>query len=74
VAPDRHGHGIGRRLLEHATELKGPLTLEVYVANPAALRFYERCGFVAIERRAVDDEGRPWPIVVMTGPPFRRAG
>ena len=45
------------------------LTLEVYLANPGARRFYDRCGFVPIAHREVDDDGRPWPVVVMSGPP-----
>ena len=69
VAPEHHGRGIGRRLLQHATTLKGALTLEVYLANPGARRFYDRCGFVPIAHREVDDDGRPWPVVVMSGPP-----
>ena len=68
VDPAHHRCGIGRRLLDHATALKGPLALEVYVANPAARRFYDRCGFIAVDRREVDDDGRPWPVVVMVGP------
>ena len=55
--------------LQRATTLKGALTLEVYLANPGARRFYDRCGFVPIAHREVDDDGRPWPVVVMSGPP-----
>jgi GNAT superfamily N-acetyltransferase len=68
VHPSMYGRGIGRRLLEHAAARKGRLTLEVYLANPAARTFYDRCGFVAVERRELDEDGRPWPIVIMTGP------
>jgi putative acetyltransferase len=68
VHPSMHGRGIGRRLLKHAAARKGRLTLEVYLANSAARAFYDRCGSVAVERRELDDDGRPWPIVIMTGP------
>ncbi len=68
VHPSHHRRGIGRRLLEHAAALHGPLTLEVYRTNCAALAFYGRCGFVAVECRQLDDDGRPWPVVVMSGP------
>jgi putative acetyltransferase len=47
VAPGMQGRGIGRALLEHAKSLKGRLSLKVYRENERALRFYEKCGFVA---------------------------
>jgi ribosomal protein S18 acetylase RimI-like enzyme len=68
VHPAHHARGFGRRLLEHAAALKGRLTLEVYIANPAARRFYDRCGFIAVERRETDDDGNAWPVEVMVGP------
>jgi GNAT superfamily N-acetyltransferase len=52
VEPKLWGCGIGRALLDEATHnarCKGlPLTV---IANPAALGFYEKCGFV-VERDA----------------------
>jgi GNAT superfamily N-acetyltransferase len=52
VEPKLWGCGIGRALLDRATHdarCKGlPLTV---IANPAALGFYEKCGFV-VERDA----------------------
>jgi putative acetyltransferase len=68
VLPERHRSGIGRRLLAHATALKGRLTLEVYAANVAAHAFYARCGFVAVGRKEVDDQGRPFPLLIMALP------
>jgi putative acetyltransferase len=66
VAPDRHGRGIGRSLLEHALLLKGPpLTLEVYEANAAAVAFYARGGFAVVGRKKTDDQGRPLPLLTM---------
>lgn len=47
VAPEMQRKGIGRALLEHALVLKGNLSLKVYRENENALRFYEKCGFVA---------------------------
>jgi putative acetyltransferase len=47
VSPEMQGRGIGRALLEHAKTLKGRLSLTVYRENERALRFYEKCGFVA---------------------------
>ncbi len=50
VAPQRHGRGIGAKLLRHAIAAAPELRLEVYVArifthNPASLRLFERQGF-----------------------------
>jgi putative acetyltransferase len=47
VAPEMQGRGIGRVLLEHAKTLKERLSLTVYRENERALRFYEKCGFIA---------------------------
>jgi len=47
VAPEMQGRGIGKALLEYAKTLKGRLSLKVYRENENALRFYEKCGFVA---------------------------
>jgi putative acetyltransferase len=48
VAPEMQGKGIGRALLEHAMLLKENLSLKVYRENENALRFYGKCGFVAV--------------------------
>ncbi len=61
VAPDRQGLGIGRRLIAHALERKGELSLEVYTANRQAVRFYSLLGFQEVSRRDVDDFGFPFP-------------
>lgn len=46
VEPDLWGHGIGRRLVDSATNeaRKRGLALKV-IANPRAKPFYETCGF-----------------------------
>ena len=51
VAPDRLGAGIGRRLVDLAKE-RSPdgLTLWTFQVNERARGFYERHGFVAVER------------------------
>jgi GNAT superfamily N-acetyltransferase len=49
VAPDRIGHGVGRRLLDLAkTRRPGGLELYCFQVNAFARRFYEREGFVAV--------------------------
>jgi ribosomal protein S18 acetylase RimI-like enzyme len=60
VAPDQHGRGIGRKLITHAVDRKGELSLEVYTENEQAMRFYTALGFYEVSRRATDDEGFPF--------------
>lgn len=62
LAPELHGQGVGRALLEHVLELarrsKLPVVrLNVNKANIRALRSYERAGFV-IEQSVVNDIGQ----------------
>jgi len=60
IAPGWQGRGIGRRLIHHALALKGRLSLEVYLRNEQAVRFYASLGFREVSRRACDDEGLPF--------------
>lgn len=68
VAPENQGDGIGKQLLDHAFSLKGGLFLEVYAANTRALAFYRRHGFCGIRRRHTDDNGLPFPLIMMQKP------
>ena len=63
LAPEFHGRGGGRRLIRHAQELRGELTVDVNEQNAAARRFYEACGFVVEGRSELDDAGRPFPLL-----------
>ena len=65
LAPEFHRQGGGRRLVQHARELCGELTVDVNEQNPAACRFYEACGFVVEGRSEVDSTGRPFPLLHM---------
>jgi putative acetyltransferase len=60
VAPQWQRLGIGRRLIAHALNLRGELSLEVYTRNTGAMRFYASLGFEELSRRASDDEGLPF--------------
>ena len=55
VSPDHQGRGIGPRLLGKALETGEPRQLWTFQQNERALRFYEACGFVALE--FTDGEG-----------------
>jgi len=68
LAPEVHRRGGGRRLIAHAAELRGELTVTVNEQNNGAVRFYEASGFVVEGRSDVDDAGRPFPILFMRRP------
>ena len=68
LAPEVHGLGGGSRLVRYAQQLRGELTVDVNEQNPAALRFYEACGFVVEGRSELDDAGRPFPLLHMRLP------
>ena len=68
LAPEVHRRGEGRRLIQHAADLRGELTVEVNEQNVGAVRFYEACGFRVEGRSDLDDERRPFPILRMRRP------
>jgi len=55
--PDCHGRGMGKALVDHATGLKGPLTVEVFEKNAIGRRFYARYGFTGSETYVHDATG-----------------
>ena len=63
VAPDLHGGGIGRRMIEHARRGHPKLKVDVNEQNEGALGFYETMGFSRAGRSELDDSGRPYPIL-----------
>ena len=65
LAPECHGRGGGRRLVEHARALQGELTVDVNEQNTAAVGFYKACGFVVEGRSELDGTGRPYPLLHM---------
>lgn len=50
------GHGIGKRLLDHAKTGREALELWTFVANEGARRFYAREGFQEIRQTDGDNE------------------
>jgi putative acetyltransferase len=65
LAPEFQRCGGGRRLIQHARQVRGELTVDVNEQNPAACRFYEACGFVTFGRSDLDSTGRPFPLLHM---------
>ncbi|WP_346073506.1 GNAT family N-acetyltransferase [Saccharopolyspora thermophila] len=57
VTPEEQGRGIGRTLVQHAVNLHGTVTLEVYEGNTRARRFYDRMGFTEQGRRIDEETG-----------------
>lgn len=65
IDPASRGQGVGRRLLDHARELAGPLSVDVNEQNVQAVGFYRHMGFVQTGRSPQDDAGRPYPLLHM---------
>ncbi len=53
---DPKRHGTGKALLDHAKSDRDYLQLWTFAANVDGRRFYEREGFVEVERTAGDNE------------------
>lgn len=73
LAPEFHRRGAGRRLVDHAKQLSGALSVDVNEQNADAVRFYAACGFVVEGRSELDDNGRPYPLLHMKYSPNQRA-
>lgn len=63
LAPEFHGRGIGRQLVQHARSLHAELAVDVNEQNRAARQFYEACGFLVVGRSDCDEQGRPYPLL-----------
>jgi putative acetyltransferase len=62
IAPEVHGLGIGRLLVDRVDR---PTIVEVNEQNTHAVAFYRRLGFVDVGRSELDGEGRPYPLLHM---------
>ena len=63
VDPACRGTGIGAALVRHGLALHPRMTTDVNEQNDQAVGFYERMGFKRIGRSALDDQGRPYPLI-----------
>lgn len=68
VHDDFRGKGVGTQLLSRVLS-DGVTELEVNEDNPDSVEFYRARGFEVVGRSAVDDAGRPYPMLQM-----RRSG
>ncbi len=64
--PAFHGQGFGKMLVDHATNLKGPLSVEVFERNANGRRFYDRYGFFETGRYRHEVSGE---IILMMAMP-----
>jgi putative acetyltransferase len=55
--PSLIGKGYGRKMVDHASALKGPLRVEVFKENAVGRPFYERYGFVYEEEYLHEPSG-----------------
>lgn len=63
VDPDRHGSGIGGRLLDSVARDHDDLRVDVNEQNPSGRTFYTAKGFTQIGRSELDASGRPFPLL-----------
>jgi putative acetyltransferase len=68
IAPEWLRRGGGSRMLRHARDLAGPLTVDVNEQNADALAFYRTQGFEIVRHSPVDDAGRPYPLLHLEEP------
>ncbi|MCL4639980.1 MULTISPECIES: acetyltransferase [Olivibacter] len=61
----KRGIGIGKKLVQYALDEKDARTVDVNEQNQQAVGFYKHMGFVVVGRTAVDDAGKPYPILSM---------
>ena len=65
VAANQRGTGIGKALITYGINNLDINELSVNEQNPGARSFYEHMGFKAVERSEFDDQGNPYPILIM---------
>lgn len=61
----QRGAGIGKTLITYGINNFAVNELAVNEQNPEARGFYEHMGFKVVERSEFDDQGKPYPILVM---------
>ena len=59
VAPASQGHGIGKKLIARAKELRSSLNLTVYSKNTKSINFYKSCGFDIVKKQTDENTGEP---------------
>lgn len=65
IRPDARGKGLGKRLIDFAKKEHDAYMVDVNEQNEQAVGFYQKLGFVTIERSEIDGAGKPFPILTM---------
>lgn len=65
IAPDMHGHGLGKQLIQYGIGTYGINHVAVNEQNPKAKGFYEHMGFSVYKRTELDEQGNPYPLLYM---------
>lgn len=68
VGAEHRGLGVGTRLVDVVAARYPELSVDVNEQNPDALAFYLRRGFRVVGRSALDNDGRPFPLVHLVRP------
>ena len=59
------GKGYGRKLLNYGMQKLNIDELAVNEQNPKAVGFYEHMGFQTYKRSECDEQGNPYPLLIM---------
>lgn len=65
IAPGHRGQGLGKQLIQLGITKYGVTQTTVNEQNTQALEFYKHLGFRSIRRFSTDEQGRPYPLLVM---------
>ena len=65
LAPEAQGTGSGRTLIEYAIANFDVTHVTVNEQNPQAFGFYEHMGFHIYQRSELDEQGNPYPILLI---------
>ncbi|SDG42768.1 putative acetyltransferase [Pedobacter terrae] len=65
IHPDVRGKGLGQRLIDFAKQEHHVYMVDVNEQNEQAVGFYQKLGFVTVERSEVDAAGKPFPVLSM---------
>lgn len=65
VHPHFRGQGVGWELVKYALYNGRACFVDVNEQNEQASGFYKKMGFTVFDRSALDDQGRPFPVLRM---------
>ena len=65
ISPEFRRKGIGREFIQYGVKTFSINEVTVNEQNTQAIGFYEHMGFVVYRRSALDEQGRPYPLLYM---------